>query len=57
MMGELQGRILQAHNDGDTVLTRKTRLFLFEPLEDARRLVEIFMQNMASEPIGNTREI
>lgn len=57
MMGRLRGRILQAYYDGDNVVIRKSQLYCFEPLEDARKFFDIFAQHMASIPRGITRDV
>lgn len=55
-MGHLHGRILQAYYDGTSVVIRKTKLYHFLP-EDARGLLNLFVQQMANTPIGNTKGV
>lgn len=57
MMGDFQGRILQAYYDGDKVVIKKTELYHFAPVENARRLFEIVAQHMASDLTGDTHEL
>ena len=55
-MGHLHGRILQAYYDGTSVVIRKTKLYHFLP-ENARDLLNLFVQQMANTPIGNTKGV
>lgn len=55
-MGHLHGRILQAYYDGTFVVIRKTKLYHFLP-EDARDLLNLFVQQLENTPIGNTKGV
>lgn len=57
MMGNFQGRILQAYYDGDKVVIRETELYHFAPVENAQRFFEIFAQHMASDLTGDIHEL
>lgn len=57
MMRSVRGRILQAYYDDKNVAIRKSRLYCFDPVEDARKVFDIFAQHMASQPVGNTRDV
>ena len=55
-MGHLQGRILQAYYDGTSVVIKKTKFYHFLP-ENSRGLLNLFVQQMANTPIGNTKGV
>lgn len=56
-MGNLRGRIPQAYYDGVDLVIRKTKLYYFAPADNARNLLDLFLQHMANTPTGDTRAL
>lgn len=56
-MGEHNGRILQAHFDGEELVVRKLQLCDFSTKEKAQDNIQLFLRYMASEPVGDTRSL
>lgn len=56
-MGTLQGRILQAYFDGEKLVIWKTKIYSFGSAEDAKRSIDVFMQQMACDPRLDTKSV
>lgn len=56
-MGNLRGRIPQAYYDGVGLVIRKTKPHYFAPADNARNLLDLFLQHMANTPAGDTRAL
>ena len=54
-MGDFRGRIIHACFDGTDIIVKKTKLYHFYPVEKARKTFELFLRQMASTPIGDTK--
>lgn len=52
-MGGYRGRILQAHNDTEGLVIRKSQLFDFSTWEKAKGNLDIFLQFMCSDPVDD----
>lgn len=53
-IGEKKGRILQAHFSYNGLVIRKSKLYDFSTAEKAKPHIELFLQYMASDTVGDT---
>lgn len=54
-MGGKKGRILKAHFNHQELVIRKTQLYDFSTSEKAKLPIELFLQYMASDMVGDTK--
>ncbi|EAW12124.1 uncharacterized protein ACLA_060830 [Aspergillus clavatus NRRL 1] len=54
LLGDRKARILQAYNNSEGIMIRKSSTYSFSSPVEAKRNVDLFMQFMASEPVGDT---
>jgi hypothetical protein len=53
-MSDYKGRIIQAYFNGDELVIRKSKLYDFSTRETLSSSTTLFMQWMASKPVGDT---
>ncbi|KAJ9248172.1 hypothetical protein DTO207G8_7613 [Paecilomyces variotii] len=56
-MGSLKGRILQAHVTDSGLVIKKSKLYDFDKQVDFERSITLFTRHMASDRIGDTRQL
>ncbi|RLL96014.1 hypothetical protein CFD26_105610 [Aspergillus turcosus] len=54
IMSDFKARIIQAYFDGDQLVIRKSKLYDFSTRETLSSSTTLFMQWMASQPVGDT---
>lgn len=55
--GQRKGRILQAYESKEGLVIRKSKLFDFSTWEEAEKSINLFVQFMASDPVGDTKAL